>query len=207
MSETKQNYKYLLLATAILSIFTGLVWGNMEQIKKAFGFASLVTDLSACKTASATTTLNSLTPGLATTTGATISCPVESSNFARIFAWEVASSTKTRYNYLIEDTIDGVDYFERGGSLTLNATTTQLTNNQLFSHAFASSTIETQIEVNFGGRGTTSAKLLVFDIPTLGARKLKVSAYLSEADGNSLATSSDNGMIHMQLVPVTVLAR
>lgn len=203
MTNILQKNKYLILiGIAISALVVGLIWGNYTQIEKVNGYSTLN---DSCKTATATSTpvgvfnvpnLNWLTPGTGTTT---LFCRTDSAKNMKVLLWEVASSTRTTYNMAISDSQDGVDYYERGGSLlefNQNSTTTNLVSNSVLIHQFASSTIEAQQNVGFYGRGTTSAKLISFEIPTLGAKFVKVTYFLTGnlGTGEAIATSTNGAL-------------
>lgn len=200
--------KILTLAAAALILMGILVVNsNTELAKKVRGFNSLARD---CATANATSTvvgvfnvpnLNYMTPGTGTTT--LDNCAVASKDSLAVYAWLVASSTKTDYGLLVSRSMDGVDYYQGENSLTLNATTTSAVSQSLFKYVFASSTVEASQSVGFYGRGTTTAKLLRFNVPTLGANYVRLTFFLGGnlGTGEAVATST-NGAVWAQGVGV-----
>ena len=203
INTIKENKTYI-IGIAVMALLVGVVIGNYQQVSKALGYATL-DENNGCKSANATTSLNWLRPGTGTTT---VQCGTGSAEKVRIFAWLVASSTQTQYDFVVSDSMDNKDFHQRAGSLILNATTTQLTNHSEFQYKFASSTKEEQISVGFGGRGTTSAKLISFEVPTLGANYLRITSSLIDADPPlQTATSSDNGALWLSIITNTQQGR
>ena len=184
--------------TAIVGVLLAASSYLVGQLKEK-PLGGVVLDRSCSTGGTASTTLVSL--GAAGTATTSMDCLVGRSEVLRVNAWLVASSTDTHYRFLVARSSDLKDYYQDGGSLlslNVNATTTQLNSFTELGYKFASSTKETQINVNFSGTGTTSAKLITFEIPSRGADSIRITTYLQTSKINGLATTSDSGMFWME---------
>ena len=191
----------VLLSGAVLFVFLAqLLVGNNSPKDSNLAGALLGRNCSTNGAAS-TSPVTLSSAGAATST---VDCFLGGSNVLRVNAWLIASSTDTHYRFLVARSNDNKDFYQEGGSLltlNANATTTQLNSFTELGIKFASSTKETQVNVNFGGTGTTSAKLITFEIPTRGANYVRVSTYLQTSKIWGVATTSDGGMLWMEGVP------
>ena len=208
MSENKKSLKDKLTASVIGALLSGaallilmaqLLAGTPNE--KPLGVSAILG--ASCRTNGAAST-SPASLGAAGTATSTLDCPVGGADVLRVNAWFIASSTQTNYRILVSKSNNDIDVYQEGGSLlslTANATSTNLRNFTEFNYQFASSTKETQIEVNFSGTGTTSAKLLTFEIPTKGANLIRLTTYLQTTKLYGVSTTSDSGMFWLEGVP------
>ena|SRR3990167_5053619 len=134
-----------------------------------------------CRTGTATTSLLWMTPGTATTT---LTCTTGSASNLRVNAILVGSSSQsTHYRYRVERSMNNIDWYTDLNTLTQSATTTAVTG-QFADNVIAFSTSTNPIagtsqDIGFGGRGTTTANFVNFNIPTLGSKYTRVVFYLT----------------------------
>lgn len=194
MSETKNLGLKGKLASGLLALALLLTGWATGLVSPKLGASELGRDCATNDTAS--TSPDWLTPGTATTTNS-VTCIVNGKDL-RVNAWLIASSTATHYRILVQRSADNVDYYQEVGELGDTSTTTRLFQNNQLEYRFASSTLESQLEVNFSGTGTTSAKLVSFLVKGGGTNFLRLSPYLVENDTGGIATSSDRGAIWLE---------
>ena len=195
MNKTINN-KITIVAIALFALMSGLLLWNQIKTETDQVLGRNLLGRTCSTNSSASTSPASLgTPGSATST---VDCPVFGSKSLRVNAWLIASSTGSVYRTIVSFSNDGTDFYQVSGELSSSATTTNLVDFKEVTYKFASTSRETQLNVNFSGTGTTSAKLVSFEITNEGANWVRLATYLVESDVNSFSTSSDSGMIWLE---------
>lgn len=121
-----------------------------------------------CKTATATSTVRYMRPGVATTTItcniATLGLGVDSLDTAKLEMFFHSSSTATTLNWMYEYSTDGVDWY-RDNISQVSTSTKVFANGAIYSWTFASSTKDST-----GVLLATSTKMVDLPTPTRWVR-------------------------------------
>lgn len=194
---TDKIVSYLVSALIVIGLMAGgVILFGQPLLSKA---AQMVfkTD---CKTASATSTLNYMTPGTATTT---VTCAMggDGANTAVLAIQVNASSSLTAYNIYAEESMDGQDWYPIAVNQSASTTNPYHLGARAYSSfLFASSTSGGGTLGNLFGASTTfegfqavaNRNHYTIDIPV---RMQRVRAYAA------LPIGSANGAIWMQIIP------
>lgn len=172
-----QSFKYGFVTIAVLAI--AYLAGFHTMIAKA---AVLVFSPTNCYTAAATSTLQYMTPGTATTT---VSCDMGYDGAsAAVLAIQVnASSTAAIFNIYVEESMDGQDWYPVGqGASTTNPY--GLGTRAYSTFSFASSTIGGAVAPanGVGVSGTQNRNHYELDVPV---RMKRVRAYAGITGANA----------------------
>jgi len=198
-----QSYKRNIVLTIVVAIVSGAIalalFGQPLLAK-----ATMLAFKTDCKTATATSTLNYMTPGTATTT---LTCVLggDGADSARLLVQVNASSTNTRYNLYVEESTDGLDWYPL--PVAEGATTTNPYSLAMRAYAtfdFASSTIGGTAGL-FGAsttyEGFTSINNRNHYELAIPVTMQRVRVYATLASTTGSAATNHNGAIWMQILP------
>ncbi len=155
---------------------------------------------STCYNFAATSSLSYLSKGAGTTT-VTCNLGAEGASVAVAKVTVNASSTVTRYNFNIEESMDGIDWFVVTPSITASTSPVLFFDalGQL-TYLFASSTVG---QVALGGAGTAGVdgtnnrQQFLFDIPV----RMKQVRVITTLASSTAGAGSGNGAVNLQIVP------
>lgn len=190
--------KYIQYGFVVLVLFASAYFAGVHTLlAKAAG---LVFAPANCYTAAATSTLAYMTWGAATTT---VSCGMgnDGADTAVLAIIVNATSTNTIYNFNVEESMDGHDWYPIAINQTASTSPVlTLTDRRTASLRFASSTIGgggSPVVSGVGVNGTNNRNHYTMDVPV---RMKRVRAYASISSA-ATTTVNGNGAIWMQIIP------
>src|SRR3990167_1045093 len=175
----------------VLAVAVIVLWGSQKV-----GAAISQFFPSDCYTAAATTTLNFMTPGTATTT---LACNMggEGAKEAVVVAQVHASSTATEYLFGIEESMDGIDWYPISAQqIASSSPIFSLYDKGTVRYTYASTTIGGVAEAENALNG--SRNNISFSVPT---RMSRVRVFVGLASSTNAVPARSNGAIWMKIIP------